>query len=317
MRSKFLLLGFCMLLSTFVKAQDTLTYFCNEGEQKTVKDSASFLRKAFFANGFWNVYDYYLTGQLKTIGSYNGKNEKQGHFVYYHENGNKFREGEYYLDYKIGNWKMWYDDNMLKANEKYSNDTALIGKIKKEGMALIKAFEQDVAMYYAGTKGVWVDTSQWFYSNGQIAEEEVWDYGLIKLTTWDSIGKKKIVNLKNVDWLKCIVAQPYYNGKVEKLIKDNNIKLSNEVTKRLLSYITFKVDANGKISDVRCNGKLCNTNATEFDLYEKMIANSYGNWIVGKRHNLASDFKTGFRVEGNIGSFSGWTFSMENNYYEY
>jgi len=311
MKSKLILFVFLCCIGSNLQAQDTSTYYCNSYALKTVKDSAAFLRKAFFANGHWNVLDYYLDGHIKCSGAYNGKNEKNGHFVYYYENGNKFREGNYYKDFRIGNWMMWYDNTATKSNENYSRDTALIDKMAQDGIASVKLFSVDIAMYFSEVKGIFKDTSSWYYPNGNIADREVWTEKLSALYFWKEDGKKITIfpKIDDENWRHYIEVGPEFKGDLEKLLKANDIKYSrNDAIFDPITNVHFDVHTNGEVDNITYfpNPRSKKIDSATFDKYKQLVLSTKGMWKVGSLHNLPTDFNTGFGATGSIGYFTGW-----------
>lgn len=302
MRSKFLLLGFCMLLSTFVKAQDTLTYFCNEGEQKTVKDSASFLRKAFFANGFWNVYDYYLTGELKTIGTYNGKNEKQGHFINYHLNKRKLSEGNYKDNEKDGKWTSWHENGTLESTANYlygyyvgaykswyDNDVIREESFYVEDINIIQSSLRKNAMGgIIPINGVLTGICKYYFPNGQISSKEEWkDKSLISLEIWNEVGTSEAPTMSLEGFLTNSISPKYKEG--EKGLKkffNRNLRypsISEFRNQSGMPVVGFYIEKDGTMSDIEIISPSLYASLNEEALRVVKLLN--GKWIPGKIHN--------------------------------
>ncbi len=98
---RLLLLKFIFILSSlnYVLAQDTITvYYNNKWTEIEDKNKATFYRKAFLdSNKVWIAHDYYMSNKIQMVGSFKSKKckVKDGHFVYYYENGRKSSEGNY------------------------------------------------------------------------------------------------------------------------------------------------------------------------------------------------------------------------------
>jgi antitoxin component YwqK of YwqJK toxin-antitoxin module len=117
---------FFFLLAINVFSQDTINiYYDKEWKEIPNGNNASYYRKAFMdKNKVWVVYDYYISGKTQMTGSYKSKrfDVKQGHFIFYHENGQKMSEGNY-LNNKVENeWSYWYENGQKKSEGKFLND---------------------------------------------------------------------------------------------------------------------------------------------------------------------------------------------------
>ena len=47
------------------------------------------------------------------------KGVEQGHWIYYHNNGAKWTEGDYRDGIKVGVWKVWYDNGKEAYKAKF------------------------------------------------------------------------------------------------------------------------------------------------------------------------------------------------------
>jgi uncharacterized protein len=130
--------------------QDTITiYYDNNWIETLNKNEAVFYRKAFTdSNNVWKVQDYYINNMIQMTGAYKSKKlvSKQGHFVYYYENGNKTSEGNYVDDQEEGLWNYWLESGQKRSEGKY---------LKGE------------------KTGVW----NYWYTNGQLASKETYTKG--------------------------------------------------------------------------------------------------------------------------------------------
>ena len=62
------------------------------------------------------VKTYWNNNKLMSIGV-EAKGLEQGHWIYYHNNGAKWTEGDYQDGKKVGVWKVWYEDGRKLAQE--------------------------------------------------------------------------------------------------------------------------------------------------------------------------------------------------------
>jgi hypothetical protein len=92
--------------------------------------------------GKWNHYEY---GRLIRSGSYS-KNQRTGHWKYFHPNGKLHRKGKFINDKSNGFWKYYFENGQPLGEGKIIND------------------END---------GLW----KWFYNNGNLYSEYLYDNG--------------------------------------------------------------------------------------------------------------------------------------------
>ena len=125
---KTVILSLILFLSSFsfMKAQDTITiYYKKDWTEVSDKNLATYYRKAFPDNNKkWIAHDYYSNNQLQMTGTYKSKKMtvKEGHFIYYHENGRKAGEGDYKDNKYEGFWVYWHENGKKKSEGIYRND---------------------------------------------------------------------------------------------------------------------------------------------------------------------------------------------------
>lgn len=192
-------------------AQDTLTvYYDNNWKEITDKDAAVFYRKAYAdSNNIWVTRDYYSSGQIQMTGSYKNKKmqEKQGHFTYYHENGNKLSEGNYVNDDRDGSWTTWTDDGLKKSEGSFKED---------ENIGVWNYYYQTGQLESTETF-VNEDSSTYvrYYKNGAVCAKGCTSYGMPSgtWTYWNLAGEISFVGnylfgQRTGEWIK-------YFGKTE------------------------------------------------------------------------------------------------------
>ncbi|MFM9945597.1 MAG: hypothetical protein ACKVQB_10235 [Bacteroidia bacterium] len=161
--------------------------------------------KKDFRVGEWKFYS--SSGALKYIkeydekGTFNGKiesyivgdildekyemknNNLHGYYVEYFNNGNKYREGNYYEGEKEGVWRQYYINKQIYKEEYYV-------KGEREG------------------------TVRYFHPNGKIKETEEYKDGLFyKMTTYDLDGK--LVSQDTIGYPYGSLVLKFANGKAE------------------------------------------------------------------------------------------------------
>jgi uncharacterized protein len=125
---RLILLKFAFILASFncVMSQDTITlYYNNKWTEIPDKNQATFYRKAFLdSNKVWTAHDYYISNKIQMTGTFKSKkfNTKQGHFIYFYENGRKESEGEYVNNKNEGFWNYWHENGQKKSEGKFKND---------------------------------------------------------------------------------------------------------------------------------------------------------------------------------------------------
>jgi uncharacterized protein len=176
MKLYFFLLVIIITMPKTLFSQDTLViYFDKDWNKISNKDVAVYYRNAFIdSNKTWIVNDYYMSKQIQKTGSYKSKKLKtrQGHFIYYYENGKLESEGKYSTGNREGDWIYYYDNGEKKAEGIYIASLAEgiweywheSGEKKAEGK------------YYNDNKeGIW----NYWYTNGQLKNVETYTKGEI------------------------------------------------------------------------------------------------------------------------------------------
>ena len=84
------------------------------------KDSASYYRQVYADMGKkvqFVVKDFYLSGKIQMEGTYKSINPdvKNGHFIYYYDNGNKMSEVSYLENQPEGEYLEWYSNGKEKS----------------------------------------------------------------------------------------------------------------------------------------------------------------------------------------------------------
>jgi antitoxin component YwqK of YwqJK toxin-antitoxin module len=192
------------LASNSLLSQDTVTiYYNKDWNIIPAKKGAAFYRKAYYdANKVWIANDYFINNKIQMSGSYKSKGSeiKQGHFIYYHENGQKLSEGNYLNDKSDGIWTTWYENGEKNTEGKYRNEVPEgnwctfydNGQKKTEGAYLAgKATGTWKFWHETGEKkseGKFVNNEKeglwnYWYPTGQLSGVENYSKGMIVSTT--------------------------------------------------------------------------------------------------------------------------------------
>lgn len=180
MNVKTLYILFFCLLSNMLLAQDTLTiYYDHDWKEISDKKQAEFYRKAFIdTNKTWSVNDYYINGQLQMTGSFTTKSMtiKNGHFVYFYENGKKSSEGDCVNNKNHGKWTYWLESGQKSYEGIFVNS-------KPEGLwqYWYETGEKKSEGKYANNlkDGLW----KFWSINGDLANEEMMQKGQLLYST--------------------------------------------------------------------------------------------------------------------------------------
>jgi uncharacterized protein len=191
---------FLFLASNSILSQDTVTiYYDKDWKEIPGKKGAAFYRKAYMnPNKAWIANDYFINNKIQMSGSYKTKGSeiKQGHFVYYHENGQKLSEGNYLNDKSDGIWTTWYENGHKNTEGKYINEVPEgnwsfwyeNGQKKSEGEFIAGKNEGKWEYWYeTGEKrseGKFINSDKegswnYYFTNGQLSSVEIYRKGLI------------------------------------------------------------------------------------------------------------------------------------------
>jgi uncharacterized protein len=172
------LIGLIILItaSNILPAQDTLTfYFDSKWKEISNKDEAEFYRKAFLVNDIWTVRDYYKSNKIQMTGTFKSKKLtiKNGHFVYYYENGQKQSEGDFVNDVEVGKWTSWFESGKLKSESTFPGNSKSYWKYWYESGELKSAGK----FLFNNRDNVW----NFWYKNGQLESIETFKNGFLTL----------------------------------------------------------------------------------------------------------------------------------------
>ncbi len=176
MKIKYIYLLFFSFLTNFLCAQDTITiYYDKKWKPVLNQHIAVFYRKAYLdSNQVWKANDYFISGKIQMTGTFTTQKFtiKQGHFIYFLENGHKSSEGNYINNKREGLWEYYSE-----SGEKESNNTFLKDKYNGESVTFFKNGKIKSKGNYIKDKeqGVW----KFWYEQGQLQSEETYNKGVI------------------------------------------------------------------------------------------------------------------------------------------
>ncbi len=193
--------------------------------------------------GTWITY--YRTGEKESFGVYNTQGKKDSTWIWRHENGKLLTQGKFVNGHKVGEWRSFYEDGDKNAIKLFNEEGELDGAYMSFGTL---GFPYDKGSYQNGNKiGEW----NYYFNSGEACGKVTYENNEpVKSTYWDENGME--VNLKK----KVVNHYPSFVGGDKKMYaflgkqmrypptaQDNNIQ--GRV------YVSFVVEKNGKISDIR------------------------------------------------------------------
>ena len=274
---KYIIITLLILLSTGLRAQDTLVSYLNIKGKEVKERHAVFTKKVWSCKDkLWTVEIASTSGQIKEIIHYRSKKLKQrtGPYISFYKNGNKRSEGEYHRGKRFRSWTWWYKNGQLKKLGTYDENG------KKEGQW--KMWHSDGKL---DREGIFIDDAyhgewKWFFENGQMSAKEIYDLGEIKkVEFWDKDG------LKLEDGFE-IEKKASFPGGLEclKLFISKNLvypksSLKDKIQGRVV--IDFTIDKDGRVGNVR----VVKSANYLLDKEAVRIVNKMPDWIPGKQHN--------------------------------
>lgn len=128
-----LLCGFYFSLNLCFSQTDSIIYFDLNWKETTI-DNAMYYRETGRDGIFWHIKDYYLSGNLQMEGRYSSFNPdiREGYFIWYYENGQKYSEGNFKHGKREGLWTYWFPDGLKKQEVSFSrNDMSIKWRSKR------------------------------------------------------------------------------------------------------------------------------------------------------------------------------------------
>jgi len=279
------------ILPSTVKGQiilDTM-YFDQNWEQSTEQD-ANYYRiissDTSSGNFRFFVKDYYLSGQVQMTGTYNSirPDNKDGQFIYYHDNGQQQRECYYRENTLNGAFREWYRSGQLKNEQKYKNGL-LDGPYKawRENGSL-----KQEARYVKGGKNGNFKT---YYENGQLTRNDLYqDDRLVEGFCYTPDGD-------STEYFPYIVMPRFRDGRtgLRKFI-EQELKYPPEAKKsgdEGYVIVIFTVDEEGKVK----NPQIVNGDRDYFNEEALRVVNVFPKWIPGKVDGIPSPVHVSVPIE--------------------
>jgi len=249
---KHLILLFFLGASFFANAQDTLLIYVDSLWKEVPKEKATFYRKIKKSDkNAWSVNDFFLSGQIQMSGTYKSKRlkKRQGHFIYYYENGQKESEGDFINNKKEGEWNYWYKT----------------GIIDKKGNYLKSKYDKE-----------W----QFYFESGQISAKENYNKGkLVDLQFWNEDGSKVEGNPKIEEPAEFIGGKKALKSYLSSELKYPKKSIEGDFSGTV--SIGFIIEIDGTIT----NAKVIKSVSKLLDREALRVITKMPKWKPSKQHN--------------------------------
>jgi TonB family protein len=234
----------------------------------------------------FRVEDYYPEGKIQMTGTYKSirPDNKDGHFVYYYEDGKKQMECHYRDNYLQGILEEWYPSGQQESYQEFKGGI-LNGDFKswrEDGSLKLKA------RYYNGEKH---GNFQSFYPNGQMVRDDYYDSGkLIKGQCFSEDGKE-------TEYFPYVLMPKYPGGpgNLRKFI-EKELKYPPEAKRKGIEgavLILFTVDEEGVVKDPR----VVNGDRVYFNKEAIRVVEKFPGWIPGEVDGIPSPIQVSVPIE--------------------
>jgi TonB family protein len=263
-------------------------YFDTNWEQASKADAHFYRYISIDTSGdfLFRVEDYYPGGQVQMTGTYKSirPDNKDGHFVYWYEDGKKQMECHYRDNSLQGILQEWYPSGQQETHQEYSAGI-LNGDFKswrEDGSLKLKA------RYYNGEKH---GNFHSYYPNGQMVREDYYENGrLIEGHCFSEKGEEK-------DYFPYVL-MPRYPGGAGSLRKfvEKELKYPAEAKRKGHEgavLILFTVDEKGSI----INPRVVNGDREYFNDEAIRVVEKFPRWIPGEVDGKPSPIQVSVPIE--------------------
>lgn len=266
---------------------DTM-YFDSNWEQSTESEAHYYRIISIDTSGDFRFYveDYYPGGQIQMHGTYKSirPDNKDGHFVYWYEDGEKQMECQYKDNILHGLLREWYASGQPESYQEYSNGL-LDGKYsswRKDGSLKLKA------RYHRGAKH---GNFQSYYANGQMIRNDYYENGqLVEGHCYSSGGEP-------VDYFPYVLMPRFPEGRkgIRRFVEEE-LKYPREALRRNIEgavIILFTVDKEGFIK----NPRVVNGDREYFNEEALRVVRQFPRWIPGEVDGVPSPIQVSVPIE--------------------
>lgn len=284
--------GFLIALLMFslpVKSQVLDTMYFDRGWEQTSQAEAYYCRIiSIDTSGDFRFYveDFYPDGQIQMSGTYKSirPDNKDGHFIYYYEDGRKQMECHYRDNLLQGPLREWYASGQEQSYQEFSG-----GLLNGE----YKSWREDgsrklIAHYYRGEKH---GSFQSYYPNGQMTRNDFYENGrMVDGQCFSPEGNP-------VDYFPYILMPSFPGGQGDlRRFVEKELKYPPEARKKGIEgvvIVLFTVDEEGKVRDPR----IVNGDREFFNTEALRVVNKFPRWIPGEVDGVPSPVQVSVPIE--------------------
>jgi TonB family protein len=266
---------------------DTM-YFDQNWEQTTKSEAQYYRYISIDTSGDFRFFveDFFGGGQIQMTGTYKSirPDDKDGHFIYYYEDGGKQMECYYRDNILHGSLREWYPTGQAESFQEFGGGV-LDGEFtswREDGSKKLNA------RYHGGTKH---GNFQSFYPNGQMVRNDYFENDrLVEGKCFSPEGE-------TVEYFP-YVKMPEFPGGQQELYKfvEKELKYPQEAKKNNFEgavLILFTIDEEGYVRDPR----VVNGDRESFNNEAIRVVNSFPRWNPGAVDGVASPIQVSVPIE--------------------
>ena len=266
---------------------DTM-YFDRNWEQSARPDAYYYRIISIDTSGDFrfHVADYYPDKQVQMTGTYKSirPDNKDGHFTYWYEDGEKQMECHYSDNILHGVFREWYANGQPESHQEYSNGL-LEGEYiswRDDGSLKLKA------RYHNGVKH---GNFQSYYPGGQITRNDYYENGqMIEGKCYSSLGEP-------VEYFPYVLMPRFREGRRGLLeFVEKELKYPQEARKKGIEgavIILFTVDEEGFVR----NPRVVNGDRDYFNKEALRVVGQFPHWIPGEVDGIPSPIQVSVPIE--------------------
>ena len=282
-----LILLILLPIQGFAQVLDTM-YF-DPGWEQTDKEDAYYYRYiSMDTAGEFRFYveDFFPGGTIQMTGTYKSirPDNKDGHFVYWYENGEKQMDCYYRDNILQGPLREWYSSGQPESYQDFSGGL-LDGEYsswQEDGSMKLKA------RYHKGEKH---GNFQSYYPNGKMVRNDYFENGQLVE------GKCFSIEGEPVEYFPYVLMPSFPGGQsaLRKFI-ENELKYPDEARRRGIEgvvIILFTVDETGNVIEPR----VVNGDREYFNTEALRVASKLSQWVPGEVDGIPSPIQVSVPIE--------------------
>jgi TonB family protein len=263
-------------------------YFDRNWEQTTEAEAYYYRYVSIDSSGEFrfHVQDFYPDGVTQMTGTYRSirPDNKDGHFIYYYESGQKQMSCDYRNDKLHGPMEEWYESGAKESYQEFSEGLpdGQYTSWREDGSMKLNA------KYHRGTKH---GHFQSFYPNGQMVRNDYFENDrLLEGKCYSPEGDE-------IDYFP-YVQMPEYPGGRSALYSfvEKELKYPSEAKKQGREgavLVLFTIDEEGYVNDPR----VVNGDRDYFNQEALRLVKKFPQWIPGKIDGTASPIQVSVPIE--------------------